>query len=81
MLQQSLLPTCVLHDNAGCFETNPLLVLDRSKVRRSRQKHLNLLQERSKGADDDNGIIALYFDGKKGQTISKKVSENSTEIV
>ena len=40
-----------------------------------------MLQERSKGADDVKDIIALYFDGTKDQTMTKKVSGNSTEIV
>ena len=71
----------VLHDNAECSGTNPLLVLDRSKVRKSRQKHCTLLQQRSKRADDDKDIIALYFDGGKDQTMTKKISGNSTEIV
>ena len=28
----AMIASSVLHDNAGCFETIPLLVLDRSKV-------------------------------------------------
>ena len=32
----AIIASAVLHDNAGCSETNPSLVLDRSKVRRSR---------------------------------------------
>ena len=40
-----------------------------------------MLQERSKGADDDKDIIAVYFDGRKNQTMTEKVSGNLTEIV
>ena len=76
----AIIAISILHDNAGCSETNPLLVPDQSKVRRSHQKHRPLLQERSKRADDYKDIIALYFDGGKDQAMTKKVSGNSTEI-
>ena len=77
----AIIASSVLHDNAGCSETNPSLLLDRFKVRRSRQKHRRFLQERSKEADDNEDIIVLYFDGRKDQTKTKKVSGNSKEIV
>ena len=77
----AVIASSLLHDNVGCSETNPLLVLDRSKVRRSCQKHHRFLQERSKEADDNEDIIGLYFDGRKDQTMTKKVFGNSKEIV
>ena len=77
----AIIASSILYGNAGCSETNPSLVLDRSKVRRSCQKHCCFLQERNKEADDNENIIALYFDGRKNQTMIKKVCENSKEIV
>ena len=77
----AIIANSVLHENMGCSETNPSLVLDWFKVRRSCQKHCSFLQERSKEADDNKNIIALYFDGRKDQTMTKKVSGNSKEIV
>ena len=68
----AVIVSSLLHDNTGCSKTNSSLVLDRSKVRRSRQKHRRFLQERSKEADDNKNIIALYFDGRKNQTMTKK---------
>ena len=77
----AIIASSVLHENAGCSETNLSSVLDRSKARRSCQKHCSFLQERSKEADDNKDIIALYFDGRKDQTMTKKVFGNSNEIV
>ena len=77
----AIIASSVLHDNAGCSETNPSLVLDRSKVRRSLQKHRRFFEERSKEADNNKYIIALYFDGRKDQAMTKKVSGNSKEIL
>ena len=44
----AIIDSSILHDNAGCSETNPSLLLDRSKVRRSCQKHRRFLQEAKK---------------------------------
>ena len=44
----AIIAISVLHDNAGCSETNPSLLLDRSKVKSSRQKHRRFLQEAKK---------------------------------
>ena len=76
-----IIASFVLHDNAGCYETNLSFVLDRSKARRNRRKHCNFLQERSKEADNKEDNIALYFDDRKDQTMNKKVSRNLKEIV
>ena len=70
----AIIASFVLHDNAGCSETNPSLVLDQSKVRRSCQKHCRFFQEKSKEEDNYEDIIALYFDDRKDQTMTKKVS-------
>ena len=77
----AIIASFILHDNAGCSETNLLLVIDRYKVRRNFQKHCSFLQERSKEADDNENIITLYFDGRKDQTMNKKLSRNVKEIV
>ena len=68
----AIIASSVLHDNAGCSETNSSLVLDRSKVRRSHQKHRRFLQDKRKETDDNEDIIALYFDGRRDQTMTKK---------
>ena len=65
----------------GCSETNPSLVLDQSKIRRRCRKHHHFLQERCKEADNNKDIVALYFDGRKDQTMTKNVFGNSKEIV
>ena len=57
--------SAVFYDNAGCFKTNLSLVLDRSKVTRSCQKHCSFFQERTKETDDNEDIIALYFGVRK----------------
>ena len=77
----AIIASSVLHDNAECSEANPSLVLDQSKVRRSPQKQCRFLQERSKEADDNEDIIALYFDVRKDQAMTKNVSGTSKEIV
>ena len=68
----TIIANSVFYDNPGCFKTNPSLVLDQSKVRRSCQKHRSFLQESSKETDDNEDVIALYFDVRKDQTMSKK---------
>ena len=74
----TIIANSVFYDNVGCFKTNPSLVLDRSKVRRSCQKHRSFLRERSKETDDNEDVIALYFDVRKDQTMSKKFKRNRT---
>ena len=76
-----IIASFILHDNAGCCETNLLLVIDRYKVRRNCQKHRSFLQERSKEADNNEDIITLYFDDRKDQTMNKKLSRNLKETV
>ena len=39
----TIVASSLFYNKAGCFRTNPSLVLDRSKVRRSCQKHLSFL--------------------------------------
>ena len=68
----AFIASSVLHDEAGCSETNPSLVIDRSKIRRSRQRHRRLLQESNAEAADKSTITGLYFDGRKDQTLIQK---------
>lgn len=65
----AIIASSVLHDNAGCSETNPLLVIDRSKVRRSRQKHRRFLNELQ--STEYPAVIGIYFDGRKDQTLKE----------
>ena len=76
----AFIASSVLHDEAGCSETNPSLVIDRSKVRRSRRRHRRLLQESNAEAAVRSSITGLYFDGRKDQTlIQKKIGNTSSK--
>ena len=66
----AIISTSVLHDQKCSSHIDFSLVLDRSKVRRSRIRHRSDLQE--KEHNDDNNIVGLSFDGRKDQTLIRK---------
>ena len=66
----AIIATSLLHDQKCSSHIDFSLVLDRSKVRRSRIRHRSDLQE--KEHNDDNNIVGLSFDGRKDQTLIRK---------
>ena len=74
----AIIASSVLHDNARSSETNTILVLNQSKVRRSRQRDCSILQERDLEAAENKDIIALYFDGRKHRTLAQKLIGDKT---
>lgn len=85
----AIIASSVLHDNARCSETNPALVVDRSKLRRTRRKHRDFLNE--KQTTECQTVVGLYFDGRKdatlkqievgGKLIKKTVQEEHISII
>ena len=76
----TIIANSVFYDNAGCFKTNPSLVLDRSKVRRSCQKHRSFLQkEAKKQMITKMLLLCTLMLGRIRQCL--KISVNSKEII
>ena len=70
----AIIASFVLHDIAGCSETNTILVLDQSKVRRSRQRHRSILQKNDLEAADNKDIKhrSIFLWQKTSDTGTKK---------
>ena len=65
----AIIASSVLHDIEGCSKTNPALVVDRSKVRRSREKHRRFLNDLQ--FTEYPAVIGIYFDGRKDHTLKE----------
>ena len=63
----ALIVSSVLHDKDGCSTPNDSLIIDRSKIRRERQRYRKTLMSK----DGAKRIKSVYYDGRKDPTLVK----------